>query len=433
MSEFGLDLPQRVKLGVDGKDGKGYLLKQTSMATILGVTTVLLVLSACLFFDIRSERTAFASDLSLHEGILQHEHRGKVTAEANLQKATAELSEQVGRGVDEESDLAIMAQHIAHVQRAVLFSVHKLIDDESLTVTDIKKVINKQFEAMMAQTEHIMHDHLVTVKDANKKSMASMQQITGMIEAELEAQEVQDRRYEADLTKRAKQSGQTNSPKADAFSEVASTVDAMFNHVYNLAQKMGDADIDSLLKPGAVQRWEKVLSDAETGAVDYDTAVKQMEAIIEEDPAALKLAEATDSFQLVHEDGDRKGVTEIGNFRNLVRHVKWLPQYKAVLQELLKYKTGTQTAQQSLLWLEQQIAAGSLDQRWLAEALKEVAPTATTNKGTASATAAAAARTTSTSTATATAATKGVAASTGKAAAAVASSTKPPVAVASGL
>merc|ERR1712166_197577 len=146
---------------------------------------------------------------------------------------------------------------------------------------------------------------------------------------------------------------------------------------------MGEEDIDHLLKPSTVTEWEQLLTDTEEGKLNYDDAVSKMEDIITKAPAALKLAEATNAFELVHEDGGKKGVNEFTNFRSLLKHVKWLPQYASVLEELSQWKADKKTTQQVLLWIQEQIQAGKLDDRWMAQAVQPTtAATATTTTAT---------------------------------------------------
>merc|ERR1719258_1034298 len=129
--------------------------------------------------------------------------------------------------------------------------------------------------------------------------------------------------------------------KANEPSEEESTkkieehIGAIFDHVYDLAERMGDADINDLLDTKEVAEWEQVLTDAETGKLAYPKAVEKMEEIITKAPAALKLAEVTSALQLIEQDGGAKGVTEVTNFRNLLKEVKWLPQYAAVVVKTL--------------------------------------------------------------------------------------------------
>merc|ERR1711934_354667 len=179
-------------------------------------------------------------------------------------------------------------------------------------------------------------------------------------------------------------------------------INAIFDHVYDLAEKMGDADIDGLLDAKKVAEWEQVLTDAESGKLAYPKAVEKMEQIITEQPAALKLAEVTNALQLIEEDGGAKGVTEVTNFRNLLKEVKWLPQYAAVLEEFSQWKQGHKTVQEVLTWTEEKLAAGKIDGTWLAKAYetKEVkdAPATASKRSTHTATATKATRSTATGT-----------------------------------
>jgi hypothetical protein len=277
----------------------------------------------------------------------------------------------------------IMAQHIKYVQHTIRTNLHTTIDDTNLTVADIKKIVDEQFKAMDTEVEGILHDHLVTVKDANKKSRAAMEELHSHLEAELKAQEQEEQRYNEAQDKAHKD----KKAKDDAHTKGAEThVNQIFDHVYDIAKKMGDADIDSLIKPATVKEWEQLITDTETGKINYDDAVKKMEEVITKDSAALKLAEATGCFELIHEDGGAKGVTEVTNFRSLLKHIKWLPQYSAVLEEFASWKSGDKTIQQVLVWVQEQVSAGKLDDRWLAAAVKPAA-TATTTTTTTTATA----------------------------------------------
>merc|ERR1719162_2208336 len=191
---------------------------------------------------------------------------------------------------------------------------------------------------------------------------------------------------------------------------IETRINAIFDHVYNLAEKMGDADIDALLDADNVKTWEKVITDAETGLINYPDAVAKMEEIITKAPVALKLAEVTGALQLIEQDGGAKGVNQLTNFRNLLKEIKWLPQYAAVLEEFSAWKNGERTIQEILVWTEDKMTKGEIDGTWLAKAYETTAETVsatTTNKPATSATMAAAATATTTA---ATAATTTVAA-----------------------
>ena len=127
-----------------------------------------------------------------------------------------------------------------------------------------------------------------------------MEELHSHLEAELKAQEQEEQRYneaqeKAHKDKKAKDNAHTKGAQTQ--------VNQIFDHVYDIAKKMGDADIDSLIKPATVKEWEQLITDTETGKINYDDAVKKMEEVITKDSAALKLAEATGCFELIHDDG----------------------------------------------------------------------------------------------------------------------------------
>merc|ERR1719305_2172511 len=319
-------------------------------------------------------------------------------AETKMAEMSAEMHKMNEKSKDQESDLKIMASHLQYVQQVSLINIMQSIDDESLTVAEIKKTVKEQFEGMEKETEQILHDHLVVVEGANLKSNAEMDRI----EAEVHEMTKAQQKYDAEMAAQQQAAG---APPADAQASEQETkmieerISAIFSHVYDLAEKMGDADIDGLLDAKKVAGWEQVLTDAETGKLAYPKAVEKMEQIITEQPAALKLAEVTNALQLIEEDGGAKGVTEVTNFRNLLKEVKWLPQYAAVLEEFSQWKDGHKTVQEVLTWTEQKLAAGEIDGTWLAKAYE------TTAKAAARAALAAKPATGTTATATATAAT----------------------------
>merc|ERR1719181_1944690 len=300
----------------------------------------------------------------------EHQRASKVEAETKIAEMSAEMHKMNEKNKDNESDLKIMASHLQYVQQVSLINIMKSIDDESLTVADIKKTVNKQFKEMEKETEQILHDHLVVVEGANAKSNAEMDRI----EAEVQEMTKAQQKYDEEMAEKKKAAGAAPSePSAEETKMIESRIDAIFTHVYDLAEKMGDADIDGLLDAEKVQEWDQVLTDAETGKLAYPKAVEKMEEIITKAPAALKLAEVTSALQLVEEDGGAKGVTEVTNFRNLLKEVKWLPQYAAVLGEFSQWKQGTKTVQQVLAWTEKKLAAGDIDGTWLAKAYETTA------------------------------------------------------------
>merc|ERR1719240_1759774 len=184
-------------------------------------------------------------------------------------------------------------------------------------------------------------------------------------------------KYDEEMVEKKAAGTPANEPsEEESTKKIAEHINAIFDHVYDLAEKMSDADIDDLLDTKKVAEWEQVLTDAETGKLTYPKAVEKMEEIITKAPAALKLAEVTSALQLIEEDGGAKGVTEVTNFRNLLKEVKWLPQYAAVLEEFSQWKQGHKTVQEVLAWTEEKLAAGEIDGTWLSKAYETTAKAA---------------------------------------------------------
>jgi uncharacterized protein YoxC len=397
MSEFGLELPPTTKLGDDGKGEKAFIIGQSKVAAVLGVVAVLAIFAGGLYMVNCTQQAEFTSAIEQEHKFEEHQRASKVEAETKMAEMSAEMHKLSEKSKDQESDLKIMASHLQYVQQVSLINIMQSIDDESLTVADIKKTVKEQFEGMEKETEQILHDHLIVVEGANAKSNAEMDRIEAEVHEMTKAQQKYD-------TEMAAQQEAAGAPPADAQPSEQETkaieerISAIFTHVYDLAEKMGDADIDGLLDAKKVAEWEQVLTDAETGKLAYPKAVEKMEHIITEQPAALKLAEVTNALQLIEEDGGAKGVTEVTNFRNLLKEVKWLPQYAAVLEEFSQWREGHKTVQEVLAWTEEKLAAGEIDGTWLAKAYettaKAAAPAAPAAKpATATATAAAAAAT----------------------------------------
>lgn len=422
MSEFGLELPPTTKLGHDGKGEKAFIIGQSKVAIILGVVAVLALFSGGMYMSSSANNAEFTAQLEAEHITEEHQRLGKLEAETKLNEMSAELHKQSAQAADEESDLKIMASHIQYIQEISRMNIMKSIDNEALTVADIKKQVDEQFHSMQKETEGILHDHLVVKTNANAKSNAEMDRI----EAEVKQMTLEQQKYDAEMAEAAtkKQHGRSSQkPAAAATTDeenkvIETRINAIFNHVFDLAEKMGDTDIDALLDAGKVKEWEQVLIDAETGKLTYPDAVAKAEEIITSAPAALKLAEVTGALELIEEDGGAKGTTEITNFRNLLKQIKWLPQYAAVLEEFSAWKNGERTIQEVLVWTEDKMSRGEIDGTWLAKAYETTAKAATattTTPATAKvATATTTTATTAAATIAATSATAGTATATAK-------------------
>merc|ERR1711988_1476448 len=108
-------------------------------------------------------------------------------------------------------------------------------------------------------------------------------------------------KYDEEMAEKKKAAGTpANEPcEEESTKKIEEHINAIFDHVYDLAEKMGDADIDDLLDTKKVAEWEQVLTDTETGKLAYPKAVEKMEEIITKAPAALKLAEVTSALRLI--------------------------------------------------------------------------------------------------------------------------------------
>jgi len=422
MSEFGLELPPTTKLGTDGKGEKAFIIGQSKVAAVLGVVAVLVLISGGMYMSSSANSATMTAQLEAEHTVEEHQRLSKLEAETKMAEMSAEMHKQAAKAADEESDLKIMASHLQYTQEVSRMNIMKSIDDESLTVADIKKQVDEQFHSMQKETEHILHDHLVVVEGANAKSNAEMDRI----EEEVKQMTIAQQQYDAEL--KANQAAQqpvkgnkAPAPNTDSENKAVETrINAVLDHVYELAEKMGDTDIDTLLDATAVKEWEQVLADAETGKLAYPDAVAKMEEIITKAPAALKLAEVTGALQLIEVDGGAKGVTEVTNFRSLLKQIRWLPQYAAVLEEFTAWKNGQRTIQEVLVWTEEKMSKGEIDGTWLARAYEVTSKTTATATATATATsttatsAAAAASTTAAGESAATAAVAATAATTAK-------------------
>merc|ERR1719326_1273785 len=199
------------------------------------------------------------------------------------------------------------------------------------------------------------------------------------IEREVAAMTEREQEYDAELAKEEQKNAAEDEGPTDN-KVIEARINSIFTHVYDIAEKMGDADLDGLLDTKKTLKWNQILDDAESGTLPFPKAVEAMEEIITKNPAALKLAEATNALALVEEDGGAKGVTEVTNFRNLLKEIKWLPQYTAVLEEFSLWKEGKRTAEEVLAWTEEKLAAGKIDGTWLSKAYETTAKAAATAK-----------------------------------------------------
>jgi len=388
MSEFGLELPT-TKMGADGKGERAVIVKQSYAKVIGAVFVVSLLCAGLLFVDLRNEETQHALEIQHEHRVEEHQRYSKLEAEKTMTQVAFDLQSQVQDQLDLESDLKIMAQSIEYEHTSTRSKLMKAVDDPKATVEDIKKLMTNQFDMMNKKVMFILNALNEKAKEKADEATVNAQRVQNQVMHEVEKQEKRDSALEQERQNKANGIAASPAEEAEedaelesADAEINGQLRAVFDHVNALAEKMGNTDIDPLLDEKNVKEWEQLLTDAETGKVSYPDAVAKMEKILADAPAALKLADATGAIELVEEDGGKKGVNELTNFRNLLKQVKRLPEYATVLEEFTAWKDGKRTIQQVLLWAQTQIAAGKIDPAWMAKAYERVSgakPVATSN------------------------------------------------------
>lgn len=388
MSEFGLELPT-TKLGADGKGERAVIVKQSYAKVIAAVFVISVLCAGLLFVDLRNEESQHALEIQHEHRVEEHQRYSKLEAEKTMTQVSLDLQSQVQNQIDLESDLKVMAQHIDYEHSSTRTKLIKAVDDPKATVEDIKKILFTEFDTMNKNVMDILSDLNEKAKEEADEAAVNAQRVQNQVMHEVEKQEKRDSALEQERQNKA--NGIAASPAEEAEedaelesedAEINGQLHAVFEHVNTLAEKMGDNDIDPLLDEENVKDWEQLLADAETGKLSYPDAVAKMEKILSDAPAALKLADATGAIELVEQDGGKKGVNELTNFRNLLKQVKRLPEYAAVLDEFTAWKDGKRTIQQVLLWTQKQIADNKIDPAWMAKAYERVSgakPVATSN------------------------------------------------------
>lgn len=388
MSEFGLELPT-TKMGADGKGERAVIVKQSYAKVIAAVFVISVLCAGLLFLDLRNEESQHALEIQHEHRVEEHQRYSKLEAEKTMTQVSLDLQSQVQNQIDLESDLKIMARHIDFEHSSTRTKLIKAVDDPKATVEDIKQILFTEFDTMNKNVMDILSDINEKAKEEADEAAVNAQRVQNQVMHEVEKQEKRDSALEQERQKKANGIAASPAEEAEKDAELASEdaeingqLHAVFEHVDTLAEKMSDTDIDPLLDEKNVKEWEQLLADAETGKLSYPDAVAKMEKILSDAPAALKLADATGAIELVEQDGGKKGVDELTNFRNLLKQVKRLPEYAAVLEEFTAWKDGKRTIQQVLLWTQKQIADNKIDPAWMAKAYERASgakPGATSN------------------------------------------------------
>jgi hypothetical protein len=142
MSEFGLELPPTTKLGEDGKGEKAFIIGQSKVAAVLGVVAVLAIFSGGIYMSSTASNAKLLHVIEQEQLSEKHQFASKIEAETKMAEMSAEMHKMNEKSRDQESDLKIMASHLQYVQQVSLINIMQSIDDESLTVADIKKTVN---------------------------------------------------------------------------------------------------------------------------------------------------------------------------------------------------------------------------------------------------------------------------------------------------
>jgi hypothetical protein len=365
-------------MGADGKGERAVIVKQSYAKVIGAVFVVSLLCAGLLFVDLRNEETQHALDILHEHRVEEHQRYSKLEAEKTMTQVAFDLQSQVQDQLDLKSDLKIMAQHINYEHTSAHTNLMKAVDDPKATVDDIKKLMTSEFDTMNQKVMDILSELNEKAQEKADEAAVNAQRVQNQVMHEVEKQEKRDSALEEERQNKANgittsaEEAEEDAELASEDAEINGQLHAVFDHVNALADKMGDTDIDPLLDEKNVKEWEQLLADAETGKVSYPDAVATMEKILADAPAALKWADATGAIELVEEDGGKKGVNELTNFRNLLKQVKRLPEYATVLEEFTAWKDGKRTIQQVLLWVQKQIAAGKIDPAWMAKAYERV-------------------------------------------------------------
>jgi hypothetical protein len=221
---------------------------------------VLLLLAGALFADIKYERAAFTSGLTLEHKAEHRQRMGKLNVETKLTEASAVLDAQSQHMLSDESDLKLMGRHIEFIQNKDTKNILAIVDKAAIQKWDHSKTKNElrsAIEHMNKKVSNTVADEVAKLHKAATLSSKRVKRMQQEITEELAEQEEMDQEgndYETNKELLERQAQK----KEDYLS-------AIFNHVYQLAEKLGDTDIDNLLDKKNVREWGQVLEDTESG------------------------------------------------------------------------------------------------------------------------------------------------------------------------
>merc|ERR1719183_1646113 len=252
----------------DGKD-RHTLVQTSHWVGVLAFTAILLLLAGCLYADNHMERSQFFSDLMQEHRVEEQQRAHKLEAETRLTEASAVMGNQAAIERAHQSDLRIMAQHIAFVQQDSHSKIEgfaelkeKLLDLIKEAQQNVVSIVHNRITNVEADTAHYEKE-VHHIQDEIVHELADEQQ-------EDEANKEQEPEVISELAKavQSKVDGKVNAGLA-----------ALFAHVNALADKMGDTDVDALLESSNVKAWEAILSDTESGKLAYPEGIKKMEMV----------------------------------------------------------------------------------------------------------------------------------------------------------
>jgi len=151
----------------------------------------------------------------------------------------------------------------------------------------------------------------------------------------------------------------------------------MITEIGEIVVKMGgEAEMRAFAQQCAddFSTWSDTLDLVDTGKLSDKEGIEKMTTLAEAAPEVLwKFLEARPGvILLVEEDGGEKGVTEVTNFRRILKELKRLPQRVMVLDQLRLWKEGQLTTVAVEQWANEQVEQNALDQEWVQHTVRQI-------------------------------------------------------------
>lgn len=363
---------QTTKLGHDGKGPKAYVVKQTHFGYILVSLAFLCLIIGALVIDYKYERFQFSIKQDKLYKFKEHQKVNKLSAESKLMKISAVLQSHLRAEKKEESRLEVMKSRLGELQKGGREKIAKAIDDAAEKQTDInevKKSVLAIYDQLMNGATEIVQHHVQQATKQAAASQATMKHIQSNIINELK-QEIQDDA----LDERDNQHGMghgapppAGSPHSHGspvdvdsldeedkkrWSEAENSLNHMLEHLQVKVSHLGGIRMGS----EKVTEWEHVLEQTNGGKIPYEEAEAKMKQLMSE-PSHGPMKSIID-----------ESLPTVDNFEMLLNEIKFLPQKKAMLNELGAWKQGQKSVHEVLLYIEEKMGTGELDPDWLVEA-----------------------------------------------------------------